>query len=146
MPLLFCGGRHAGPQPDVSEEPSKKAEDEGTGGHAAVPEGVRQAERREILMRTVPGVMKSFYKVTQHSSTSFTVIFPILVLIQYVRIDQSNIFVYLEIKVLNITIMKMKKMRTLETRSINTFSTRTKMLRAFKASFLSLLLRNNIKI
>ena len=98
MPLLFCGGRHAGPQPDVSEEPSKKAEDEGTGGHAAVPAGVRQAERREILMRTVPGVMTSFYKVTQHSSTSFTLIFPILVLIQHVRIDQSNIFVYLENK------------------------------------------------
>ena len=98
MPLLLCGGRHAGPQPDVSEEPSKKAEDEGTGGHAAVPEGVRQAERREILMRTVPGFMTSFYKVTQHSSTSFTLIFPILVLIQHVRIDQSNIFVYLENK------------------------------------------------
>ena len=98
MPLLFCGGRHAGPQPDVSEEPSKKAEDKGTGGHAAVPAGVRQAERREILMRTVPGVMTSFYKVTQHSSTSFTLIFPILVLIQHVRIDQSNIFVYLENK------------------------------------------------
>ena len=86
------------PQPDMSEEPSKKAEDKGTGGHAAVPAGVRQAERREILMRTVPGVMTSFYKVTQHSSTSFTLIFPILVLIQHVRIDQSNIFVYLENK------------------------------------------------
>ena len=40
------------------------------------------------------------------------------------------------------TIMKMKKMRTLDTRSINTFSTSTRMFRAPKASFLSLLLKN----
>ena len=37
--------------------------------------------------------------------------------------------------------MKMKKMRTLDIRSIITFSTRIKMLRGAKASFLSLLLK-----
>ena len=41
------------------------------------------------------------------------------------------------------TIMKMKKMRTLDTRSINTFSTSTRMFRVAKASFLSLLLKKN---
>ena len=38
------------------------------------------------------------------------------------------------------TIMKMKKMRTLDTRSINTFSTSIRMLRGAKASFLALFL------
>ena len=40
--------------------------------------------------------------------------------------------------------MKMKKMRTLDTRSINTFSTRIRMLKGAKASFLSLFLCKQI--
>ena len=41
------------------------------------------------------------------------------------------------------TIMKVKKMRTLETRSINTFSTRMTMFRGANAPFLSLLLKKD---
>ena len=40
----------------------------------------------------------------------------------------------------------MKKMRTLDTRSINTFSTRIRMFKGANASFLSLLLINNILV